>query len=206
MPDVTPFAIAQLDELQRQAIARHPELEQGRAKIAARDSGVTLARKAYYPEFELGVGYNSLWDDADKRPTLSLSFNLPLDFGKRRAELAKARAEQRQARWDHTDQQARLLAELAAARARTVEMVATIELHETELVPLSEDFLDAAMADYRSGRGSFLAVIAAEQRSLDTALSLARAQADYLRRVAELERWAGVPVVPAQFSETGENP
>ena len=48
-----------------------------------------------------------------------------------------------------------------------------------------------ALADYRSGAGDFLSVIAAEQHKLTAAEDLERNRADYLRRSAELERWAG---------------
>jgi outer membrane protein TolC len=56
---------------------------------------------------------------------------------------------------------------------------------------LASQYLDAAIADYRSGAGPFLNVITAEQRKLEADLELARAVSDYARRRAELERWVG---------------
>jgi outer membrane protein TolC len=72
-----------------------------------------------------------------------------------------------------------------------------------QLVSLSSEYLEAAMADYQSGRGAFLNVITAEQRQLSTELALARARADYVRRLAELERWVGGPVESAATTQTG---
>jgi outer membrane protein TolC len=72
-----------------------------------------------------------------------------------------------------------------------------IGIFRTRLLPLAEDNLAAARADYRAGAGSFLNVIDAEREQLRTEDDLARARADYLRRLAELERWVGVPLLDA---------
>lgn len=180
------------DELKALALARHPELERLDARVSANRSRVTLAEKAFYPDFRLGVGYNSLWDEPDKRPVFALTVNLPLDRGKRRAELNAARADTSAARWERARRRAELLAELARARAEVVETGQSVQLYENELVPLADEYLGSALADYRSGTGAFLNVIDAEKRKLATELALARARADYAARLAELERATGV--------------
>lgn len=84
-----------------------------------------------------------------------------------------------------------MLADLAQARAEVLEAQASVALYQDELVPLSAEYLETALADYQSGSGAFLNVITAERRKLSTDLALARARADYTRRLAELERWVG---------------
>lgn len=180
--------------LQQVALERHPELRRLDAQISANASRVTLAEKAFYPHFQVGVGYNTLWDEPDKRLTFGVSINVPLDRSKRQAELNRARAEVRQTEWALVERRAQLLAELAQARAEVVEMRDAVRLFEDRLVPLASEYLDAAIADYQSGTGAFLNVITAEQRKLATDLALARAGADYTRRLAELERWTGGPL------------
>ncbi len=180
-----------LEALQSLALARHPELLGLNARISASESRVALAEKAFYPDFQVGVGYNSLWDETDKRPVLGVSINIPLDRGKRRSELGSARAEARRTRHSLAERRAELLAALATARAEVIEAQSSVALYEDELVPLAAEYLQAAIADYQSGTGAFLNVITAEQRKLETDLELARARADYVRRLAELELWAG---------------
>jgi outer membrane protein TolC len=68
-----------------------------------------------------------------------------------------------------------------------------IKVYIRRLVPLAQDNLDAARADYRAGAGPFITVIDAERQQLRTEDGLVRARADYLRRLAELERWVGAP-------------
>jgi len=180
-----------LENLRELALARHPDLARLDAKILAANSQITLAEKAFFPDFQVGVGYNSLWNDTDKRFLIGASINIPLDRGKRKSELSRARAEERRVKLSLIERRANLLADLAQARAEVLEAHESVELYNDKLVPLATEYLEAAIADYQSGTGAFLNVINAEQRELNTALALARTRADYVRRLAELERWTG---------------
>lgn len=201
-----PAAPPTYETVRRLALARHPELERLDARVSANQSRAELAEKAFYPDFQVGIGYNSLWDDPDKRPILGVSINVPLDRGKRRAELDAARAETSEAQWALNERRAELLADLAQARAEVVEARQSVQLYENELVPLAAEYLNAAIADYQSGTGAFLNVITAEQRKLATDLALARTRADYVVRLAELERAAGVLPGQAETASSGERP
>ncbi|MDZ7668069.1 MAG: TolC family protein [Gammaproteobacteria bacterium] len=180
-----------LETLEHRALAQHPALARLQSQAAAKRSEVNLAQKAFYPNFQVGVGYAGLMDDPDKRPTLGVTINVPLDRGKRRAALAGARAEAKQSEWALADERTQLLANLAGARAAVEEARASAARYEAELVPLAGEYLDTALNDYRSGVGDFRDVIDAEQRKLDNELALARTRAGYARRMAELERWVG---------------
>lgn len=180
-----------LEALTALAVTHHPELSRLNAEIAASESRVTLAEKAFLPNFQVGVGYNAMWESVDQRPMIGISINVPFDRSKRRADLDRARAETRRARFALSARRSQLLADLATARAETVQTRKSVLLYRDRLVPLSTQYLDAAIADYRSGAGAFLNVITAEQRKLDAELELARTLSDYARRRAELERWAG---------------
>jgi outer membrane protein TolC len=192
-----------LENLQAVALAHHPELAALEARVAAGASRVTLAEKAFYPNFQLGVGYNSLWDNTDKRPVLGVSINVPMDRSKRRSNLSRAQADKRRTEWSLIERRAELLADLAQARAEVFEAQASVALYQNQLAPLAAEYLEAALADYQSGDGAFFNVITAEQRKLSTDLALARARADYARRLAELERWVGGPIDTAQTTATG---
>lgn len=208
LPDAAPIVLDQLppalEALQAVALSQHPDLSRLDAQVSASKSRVTLAEKAFYPDFQVGVGYNSVWDDADKRPIFGVSINVPLDRSKRKSELNRTRADTRRAQWSLVERRAELLADLAQARAEVLEAQASVELYHDKLVPLASEYLEAAVTDYRSGTGAFLNVITAEQRKLGTDLALARARADYARRLAELERWVGGSVDTAQRTPIGE--
>ncbi len=201
LPEVT--ELYALESMQRLAMAQHPELAQLETRISASESRITLAEKAFYPDLQLGVGYNRLWDATEKRTTIGVSINIPFNRSKRRSELGRAQAERRSAEWTLIERRAGLLADLANAHAEVVEAKSSVDLIHDRLLPLSAEYLEAAIADYQSGIGAFLNVITAEQRALDTELALARARSDYARRVAELERWVGGPVDATATSTSG---
>lgn len=187
-----PMPVPPLAALQQRAAHEHPALARLRARIAEAQAQTALAEKDFYPDFRVMAGYNSLWDNPDKRWTVGVGINLPFDYGnKRSATRDAARAELLRQRWRLTDREAQLLGELETARAGVEETASVIGIYRTRLLPLSEDNLAAARADYRAGAGSFLNVIDAEREQLRTEDALARARADYLRRLAELERWVG---------------
>jgi cobalt-zinc-cadmium efflux system outer membrane protein len=181
--------------LQQAAIAAHPELKQLQAQLSASQARVGLAEKDFYPDFDLMAGYDSFWDDEDQRFSVGASINIPLNRSKYQAALDAAQAGAQRARWQLIDRRAQLLADLERTRAEVMESVEVIRLHHKRLMPLAQENLDAAEADYRAAAGGFLDVIIAEQQKLATELGLERARANYLRRLAELERWTG-GVVP----------
>lgn len=188
---VQPAPVPPFRALKQIAIKTHPELKRLRAQLAAQRAEVKLARKNVYPDFKLSIGYNSLWGTPAKRWSIGISISIPWNRSKYQSLLNAAQAEAMQARWRLADRRAELLAKLASARAAVVEAKKTIALYQERLVPTAEANLDAALANYRAGTGSFLEVITAATKKLNTQLHLARARANYLRRRARLERLAG---------------
>jgi outer membrane protein TolC len=183
--------VPSLADLESDALVIHPELRRVDSQIAVHSSEVVLAKKAFYPDLRFTAGYNSLWDEPDKRPTVGLSINIPFDRSKRKAELRSAQANIRRAQSQRENMRAQLMGELATAYAAMVESVEAVALYENELLPLANEYFDAALADYESGAGSFLSVITAERSKLATEEALERNRADLLRHQATLERWAG---------------
>lgn len=201
--EVTPRASPpSLRVLRRIAVGNHPELKRLEAQRQASHARVGLAEKDFYPDFGLNLGYDSFWDNENQRFSVGASINIPLNRSKYRALKDAAQASALEAQWRLADRRAQLLANLGEARAAVAESVAVIELYQDRLVSLAQDNLNAAVADYRAGAGDFLDVITAENRKLMTELRLARARANYARRIAELERWIGNnEMEPATYSE-----
>ena len=182
----------------------HPQLEALEAQEHAARAKEALAGKQRYPQFQVSAGYNSMWPDPAMRPMVGLSFTVPLDQGKYRAEIDAAHARARRAEYDLEGERATLLADLSAAYASTREAAQSLALYRDALVPLARDALDVALSEYGSGQASFIEVLTAERHQLDTALGLARAQSEYFDRGAELERLSGSGL--ARPNETGTLP
>lgn len=177
--------------LAERALAAHPQLQQIEAVRRAAEAQVQVEEKARYPQFRLNAGYNSLWENDDLRPMVGIAINVPFGQGKYEAAIDAARARVRRTASTLDDQRARLLAELASAYAAVREATRSLALYRDELVPLARNSLDVAEADYGGGRGDFLNVLTAERHQLTVEFGLARLEAEYFRRLAELDRASG---------------
>lgn len=74
------------------------------------------------------------------------------------------------------------------------EIEIVIGAYTHRLIPLAQNSLNAAQADYRAGAGLFITIINAERQQLRTTEGLVRARADYSRQLAELEQGMGIPL------------
>ncbi|HEX7073279.1 MAG TPA: TolC family protein, partial [Hyphomicrobiaceae bacterium] len=122
-PISTELPALDAEALGRLALSRHPELRRLDAEISVAESRITVARKAFFPDFEIRAGYNEMWSDPDQRAMLGVSINIPFDRGKRQAELDRAQAERRRAESTLSNERAQLLADVARARAEVVEAI-----------------------------------------------------------------------------------
>ncbi len=169
----------------------HPALKALEAQQSAAADKTRVAEKKRFPTFQVSAGYNSMWADSAMRPMVGLSFTVPIDQGKYRAEIDAAQAEALRTASLLEEQRAKQRADVASDYAATVEAARSLALSRDDLVPLAQDALKVALTEYATGKESFPEVIDAERRALEVELGLARAQADYFRRLAELDEASG---------------
>jgi len=180
-----------LEQLQIKAMQSRPELKSVAANINARNTQTELAALAYYPDLKLSVGYNSLWDNEDKRFNVGVGINIPLDQSKRRAAEQEAKANSQQAHWRKIDLEAKINEQLTVAYAHVEESLHVLRLYRQQLSSLADSNLAAAKADYQAGKGDFLTLISSEKSSMQTQLKTEQALADVHRSFAKLEQAVG---------------
>lgn len=185
-PEALPAEIV----FERRAL-EHPALKALEAQQTAAADKTRLAEKKRFPTFQVSAGYNSMWADSAMRPMVGLSFTVPIDQGKYRAEIDAAQAESLRAGAVLEEQRAKLRADVVSDYAATVETARSFALSRDDLVPLAQDALKVALTEYATGKESFPEVLDAERRALEVELGLARMQADYFRRLAELDAASG---------------
>ena len=193
--------------LEKTALSRYPALAAFEARLQANQERIRLARKGGYPNFVFGTTYNQLMAP-DKRWTVGVTINVPLNRARRRAEVDEAQAASRQTQARQAQVRARLLSDLAQSYATARQARASAELYEEHLLPLAHENLEASEADYGSGRGDFLKVITAEQQYLMAELGLARSRADAYIELAALDYQTGGAVLhtPAPADTGGFSP
>ncbi len=184
-------ALPAVELLYEQALYARPELKVLAASLAAAKSQSELAIRENYPDISLKAGYNSLWENSSKHFTVGIGFNLPLFQAKHRAAENEALAQIKQSEWQKVDFIARLREEIQISYDRVDESVHVLNLYQRKLLPLAEETLEAAKADYQSGKGDFLNLISSEKNYMQTQLQVEQALADTHRRLAELESAIG---------------
>jgi outer membrane protein, heavy metal efflux system len=200
---IPPFnTVPPLAALESFALEQHPEVRQLQFQERVAGEKMTLAEKSRYPSVVLSAGYNSMWDEPDMRATIGISINVPLDQGKRRAEIDAARANAHRAQASLADLGAHLRGDLAAAYAAVDESRQSLALYRDQLVPLADSTLSVARSEYAAGQNNFLYVINAERGWLDAELGLAHTETELFKRLAELGRLAGTSV-PIEIPRPG---
>ncbi|MFW5444448.1 MAG: TolC family protein [Methylococcaceae bacterium] len=183
--------LPEFDQLKIKAMQSHPELMAIAADINEHETQSELAGLDYYPDLKLSAGYNSLWDNDDKRFNIAVGINIPLDQSKRRAAEQEAKANSQQAHWRKIDLLAKITEQLSIAYAHAEESLHVLQLYKQQLLPLAEVDLAAAKGDYQSGKGDFLTLLGSKKNLLQTQLQTEQALVNVHQRFAELEQAVG---------------
>jgi outer membrane protein, heavy metal efflux system len=176
-----------------------PDLKGETALIESAAKGVSLARKSFWPDVTLGVDYvetdSAQWlgvPDSGSDPVMVMaSVNLPLWWGKYRAEVREAKARFEGAVQDRMERRNQLHTELSLQIYRLGDAERKIDLFGDTLTPLAKHSLDVAEQSYQAGRSDFLQLIDAQRLLLDVQLSYQRAIADKEQRRAQIEMLTG---------------
>ncbi len=187
----TPPPLPARAQLQAAVPGSNPELAALDARTAARRIQVEQAGRDYYPDFKLNASYLGTLDPPDKRLQIGLALELPLNQGRRRAMLDRARAELARQTWEGADRRVQLEAQLSAAWAAAQAADQSVALYRDRLLPLARQNLTAARGEWTAGAGEFREVIDAQEELLDARLGLEKALADAWIFRAQLDELSG---------------
>ncbi len=185
-PDPPPLA-----ELERAAVEARPQKVAAEARARARQADVDLAKRAYYPDFELMGSYSSMWPQTQHRWMLGIGIELPLQRGKRDADVDAATARVTQARAEVERVVDDIRVDVTRSYNDVVEAIHVAKLYDQRLLPAARAAVDAALAGFMTGVNDFPAVILAERELRETELGAYRAHADASRQRATLDRAIG---------------
>lgn len=176
----------------------HPAQQDFERRIAAAELAADLARQRNRPSWMLDVSYGFRDGEmmgGESRPDMlsaMVTFDLPLFRANRQdREVAAARAETRALHEMHDDHQREMLAMLAEAWSVAERTAALERFYETDLLPLAEQSVQAALLAYRANRSMIDDVIAARRASLDAALKHLRLVADRAQAQYDIDYLAG---------------
>ena len=179
--------------------ASNPELRRLDHLVLKEEAGIKLAKKAYYPDISLGVDYvdtddalNPATPDSGKDPVMAMvSVNLPIWFGKYRAEEREARLRMTAAEQERGDAGKRLEAELELALYHFRDAERKVDLYGDTLVPKGRQSLNVARQGFEAGNVTFISLIDAQRLLLEFQLAERLARSNRGRRLAEIEMLSG---------------
>ncbi len=182
-----------LDERDILAAVRqtNPELASLRHEVAAAQLGIDLARRAYYPDFWIGMEYMRSGEMNRDGVGAMVSVTLPVRRERLRAGAQEADARHEAARALEQEAANLLEAEARGALFRYNDALRKAVLYQDELVPQARQSLEATEGAYRAGAATYQDLIESYRTVLSFELVLARAAADQLRHLAELELYVG---------------
>ncbi len=202
IPAILPLAevAKQVDLCIKEAEARRPDLAAARALALQADAGVRKARSTFFPSFSLtgGLGRTFYEGLPTSNPyyTLSVNVNLAFLFGLQQYGVLEAKAQAEAAR----DQ--------AAALGRGIELQVWTDYYglktAEQRIANSQDLLESAQASYdvalgryKSGVGSILDLLTAQDTLENARVQNVLAKADWFLTLVQFTFDTGVLAPPA---------
>ncbi len=189
-----PAAPAALEETSQN---NRPQIKALTALMGKSDEALALARREFYPDFEVRLGYgqrepNLAGMRRDDMVTLTVAINLPIWRKSRLApQVAEARAMQREASSMTESQRLETRALLEQQLAVEREQRASASLYRSTLVFQAHAAFDSALAAYRVGRVDFKTLLDARVGLYDIALGEAVAIATHNKAIEEIDLLTG---------------
>ena len=192
--------------LRDRALASRPELAFASAGIAAALARLRLARAARVPDLGLSAAEMHAFTGGPGPHDflfLGVQGNLPLFEGeKNEPKIDAATAEVEAKREAEHSLHNRVLAEVADALAHVVAEEHLVRLHH-QLIPLTHQVFDSAIAGYTAGRTDFLMVLDSVRDLRMHELDLAAHLGAYEQDLADLEHAVGADLGLAASAEAG---
>lgn len=182
-----------LDALREVAVSHRPQLRARQSMIDRGAKVIELARKNYYPDFDLRFAYSqrdTLEGGMRQDDMLSFTVAVNLPFwrqSKLDPQVAEVVAERSQVlsmyEADLNEINSRLRQELANA----AQSLKSARLYETGILPQAKIAVEAALAAYRVNRVDFFTLLDNQMTVLNYEISLVAAITSYNKALAEIE-------------------
>jgi outer membrane protein TolC len=200
-PIVPPVARARevalrLDELREAALANRPQLLAQQNLVARGANAIDLARKDYYPDFDVRFSYGQRDNTMDMRRedmiSLTVAINLPIWGGSKRGpRVAEAEAMREQARRMYEAQASEIVTMLRQQVATAEQSLKSARLYETGILPQARLAVDASIAAYNVNRVDFFTLLDNQMTVFNYEIAYAATLTSRNKALAEIEFLTG---------------
>jgi cobalt-zinc-cadmium efflux system outer membrane protein len=188
-----------LEILREAALAQRPQLLALQSIVARNEKALELARKNYYPDFDVRMSYGQRNNmlDGTSRPdlaSLTVAVNLPVWRGNKLAPReAESLAMRGQALSLYQVQRNEVSARLSQQVAMAEQNLKSARLYQTAILPQARLTVESALAAYRVNRVDFLTLLDSRMTVFNYEISLASVITDYNKALAEIDLLIGKP-------------
>ena len=196
MPQVEAVTL-KLEELQEDSLRQRPQLLGLKSLIDKNQKALELARKEYYPDFDvrLSYGQRDKMPDGTPRPDMvsfTVAINLPVwQKNKLDPMVAEAQAMREQSISMYQAQYNELLAKLRQQVAIAEQSRESARLFETGILPQARLALESALAAYRVSRVDFPMLLDSQMTVLSYEINHAGAVTGFNKALAEIDQLVG---------------
>jgi outer membrane protein TolC len=200
IPDVS----LNLDELYKTGRTHRHELKAAEYMIEKGEQAEILAKKEFFPDFNVGLNYIFVDEREDRAGRLNrpedngqdvfavmLGFNIPLWEGKKMSRVRGATelkyANERM--YEKVENSMAFAVRDGVLRAETA--LDQMNLYEKVLIPQAEQALESTEAAYATGKLGSLDLIDSERFLIKVRLAQAKLKSDYMKALADIERAVG---------------
>lgn len=182
-----------LEFLQQEAWTQRPQLLALQSLIARNEKSADLARKAYYPDFDVRVSYgqrdNTLGNmRRDDMVSMTVAVNLPVWRGNKiEPRIMESQAMRDQAISLYQAQRNDIAAKLRQQIAMAEQSLKSVKLYQTAILPQAKLTVESALAAYQVNRVDFLTLLDNQMTVFDYETNLITAIANYNKALAEID-------------------
>jgi cobalt-zinc-cadmium efflux system outer membrane protein len=180
------------ESLRETALKERPQLLALQSIIARNGKALELARKDYFPDFDVSVSYgqrDTLAGGIEQEDfvNLSVAINLPIwRQSKRDPQVAAAIAMRNQATDLYQAQLNEVSSQLRRQVANAQQSLKSARLYETGILPQARLTVESSLAAYRVDRVDFLTLLDNQMTVFDYEVSHAAALSNYNKALAEI--------------------
>jgi outer membrane protein TolC len=183
------------EQLRNIADENRPLLKSYRALIEKGSVAQKLAKKEYYPDFNVSLEYMqrdpAMGQDGLDMYSLGLTFNLPVQRARRQAAVAESNSETRMAAEELNSLKNGINSGVSDFLAQLERRRKLAELYKTGIIPQAEQSLESATIGYRVNKVDFLTLLDNRMTLFNYEREYYDSIADYQMKRAQLEALVG---------------
>ena len=189
-----------LNEIYELAEHNQEETKVARLRIEKAEKQVELAQYENKPDFKLGIFYGGIGKPDVRMPPpdagrdsvgIQFMMKIPLWFGKNKGRIDSARAEAKKAKAAKIVQINDTRTQIRALYFRLENSLRLMELYGNDLLPQAAKAMEIAETWFKEKQSTFSDFIEAQSVWYNFQLALTRAQANYGKYLARIERLVG---------------